>query len=96
LLDKYLTILPDMPDSSISEVPCANNELVTDAFDEFDVLKIDTFDKLDELLRTTEKQDLAAVRQESGGGKSSLPRTIGGSSIQWPEGLAHPKVNKKR
>jgi hypothetical protein len=50
----------DMPDSTISEVPCANNELRTDTYDKSDVLKIDTFDKLDDLLRTAEKHDLAA------------------------------------
>jgi hypothetical protein len=38
-----------MPDSSVL---CVNNEL-----------KIDTFDKLDELLRTVEKHDLAAFRR---------------------------------
>jgi hypothetical protein len=48
-------ISPDM-----SEVPCANDELMTDESDE---LKIDTFDKLDELLRTVEKHDLAAFRR---------------------------------
>jgi hypothetical protein len=46
-----------MPESS------TNNELVTDASDESDVLKIDTFDKLDELLHTAGKRDLAAIRQ---------------------------------
>jgi hypothetical protein len=51
-----------MPDSTISEVPCANNELRTDTYDKSDVLKIDTFDKLDDLLRTAEKHDLAAFR----------------------------------
>src|ERR1700735_4649521 len=46
-----------MPDSS------ANNELMTDTSDESDMLKIDTFDKLDELLRTSGKHDLAAIRK---------------------------------
>ena len=36
---------------------------MTDASDESDVLKIDTFDKLDELLHTAGKRDLAAIRQ---------------------------------
>jgi hypothetical protein len=52
-----------MPDSSISEVPCANNELVTNTSNESDKLKIDTFGNLDKLLRAAEKGDLAAVRQ---------------------------------
>ena len=43
-----------MSDSSISKAPCANNE---------PVLKIDTIDKLNELLRTAGKHDLAAIRQ---------------------------------
>jgi hypothetical protein len=38
-----------MPDSgTLSNVPCANNELKIDPSDESDELKIDTFDKLDE------------------------------------------------
>jgi hypothetical protein len=47
-----------MPDSgTLSNVPCANNELKIDTSDELDELKIDTFDKLDE------KRDLAAFRR---------------------------------
>jgi hypothetical protein len=37
---------------TLSNVPCANNEL-----------KIDTFDELDELLCTVEERDLAAFRR---------------------------------
>ena len=52
-----------MSDLSVSEVPYANNELVTDISNESDVLKIDTFDKLDELLHTAGKNDLATIQQ---------------------------------
>ncbi|KAN0072853.1 hypothetical protein V8E54_008967 [Elaphomyces granulatus] len=52
-----------MPDSgTLFKVPCANNELKIDT-DESDELKIDTFDRLDELLRTVKKHDLAAFRR---------------------------------
>ena len=54
-----MQIPPDMP---VFEGECADNELVTDT-DESDVLKIDTFDKLDELLYTAGKHDLAAIRK---------------------------------
>ena len=48
---------------TLSNVPCANNELKIDTSDKSDELKIDTFDELEELLCTVEERDLAAFRR---------------------------------
>jgi hypothetical protein len=54
-----------MPDSgTLFKAACANNELKIDTNESDELLlKIDTFDRLHELLHTVKKRDLAAFRR---------------------------------